>query len=361
MERSFIDFHVIQTVPPSCINRDDSNSPKTAIYGGVLRARVSSQCWKYAMRKFFREHFDEDQLSVRTKKIVELVIKEIEKLDPSLAGAPATRLAEDVISQAGIKLSEPDEKRRKKDAGEPRETGALFFMSKWQAANLATLAVNGNTDRKDAKDALCKGHGVDIALFGRMVADDSMLKVSASSQVAHAISTHHVDNDFDFFTAMDEMAPVAGMLSTTGFNSSTLYRYAALAVHVLHDNLGNGKITSQAVAEFARAFIMSMPTGKQNSFANRNLPDAVMVTMRHDQPVSLAGAFEEPVKLAGGGYKSQSIQKMEEYALFEYSNYVKPPVETYVIGDDFDRLAGVSPVKRLTVDELVTLLSVKNF
>ena len=41
-KRLYVDFHVLQTVPPSCINRDDTGSPKTAIYGGVTRARVSS-------------------------------------------------------------------------------------------------------------------------------------------------------------------------------------------------------------------------------------------------------------------------------------------------------------------------------
>ena len=37
--RLYVDLHVIQTVPPSCINRDDTGSPKTAVYGGATRAR----------------------------------------------------------------------------------------------------------------------------------------------------------------------------------------------------------------------------------------------------------------------------------------------------------------------------------
>ena len=39
--RLFVDIHVLQTVPPSCVNRDDTGSPKVAVYGGVTRARVS--------------------------------------------------------------------------------------------------------------------------------------------------------------------------------------------------------------------------------------------------------------------------------------------------------------------------------
>lgn len=41
-ERLYVDFHVVQTVPPSCVNRDDTGRPKTAFYGGANRARVSS-------------------------------------------------------------------------------------------------------------------------------------------------------------------------------------------------------------------------------------------------------------------------------------------------------------------------------
>ena len=361
--KKFVDFHVIQTVPPSCINRDDSNSPKTAVYGGVRRARISSQCWKNAMRKNFREYFDEAQLGIRTKKIVDLVAGEIIKIDPAKTGAPAIKLAEEIITRAGINLMEPKLKGKDKDGEEKaKEPGALFFMSKWQAKNLAELAIVGGADKKTAQNALVKGKGIDIALFGRMVADDYTLKVDACSQVAHSISTHRVDNDFDFFTAIDDITqkdqPVAGMLGTIEFNSSTLYRYATIAVHELHNNLAEAGITLKAVAGFARAFIMSMPTGKKNTFANNVLPDAVMVTIRGDQPVSFVGAFEEPVKLADkGGYKLPSIKKLEDYALSVYSDFVKVPEMAFSIGTDFKRLAEISPVKKVCADELYELLT----
>ena len=66
--RLFVDLHVIQTVPPSCINRDDTGSPKTAIYGGTTRARVSSQAWKHAMREYFKEVMTEARINTGTKK-----------------------------------------------------------------------------------------------------------------------------------------------------------------------------------------------------------------------------------------------------------------------------------------------------
>ena len=74
----YLDMHIIQTVPPSCVNRDDTGSPKTAIYGGTTRARVSSQAWKSAMRKMFRDElFVPEKLGSRTKLVLDMVEKEI--------------------------------------------------------------------------------------------------------------------------------------------------------------------------------------------------------------------------------------------------------------------------------------------
>ena len=76
-ERIYVDLHVLQTVPPSCVNRDDTGSPKTARYGGVTRARVSSQAWKRVMRLKFQEMLTADEVSKRTKLVVDLIAKEI--------------------------------------------------------------------------------------------------------------------------------------------------------------------------------------------------------------------------------------------------------------------------------------------
>ncbi|MBQ7267532.1 MAG: type I-E CRISPR-associated protein Cas7/Cse4/CasC, partial [Synergistaceae bacterium] len=72
-KRLYVDFHVIQTVPPSCVNRDDTARPKTAIYGGVTRARVSSQSWKHAIREYFQEIFTDEQLGIRTKYAAQVI------------------------------------------------------------------------------------------------------------------------------------------------------------------------------------------------------------------------------------------------------------------------------------------------
>ncbi len=160
---------------------------------------------------------------------------------------------------------------------------------------------------------------IDIALFGRMVADDPKLNTDAACQVAHAISTHAVQTEFDYYTALDDLSPEdqsgAGMLGNIEYNSSTLYRYANISVHEFTNMLGDEASTVAACKLFVEAFSKSMPTGKINTFANQTLPSFVMVTLREDRPVNLVSAFEKPVQvMAGSGYVNKSIEKlMAEY------------------------------------------------
>lgn len=329
--RVFVDIHVIQSLPPSCVNRDDTGSPKTAVYGGVRRARVSSQSWKHAMREMFKEYFSESELSERTKKIVEKVAEQIGLLG-NLGEKDAMTKAEKIINQAGVSTKDSEAK-------------ALFFMSSKQAENMARMAImDPLPGKKEVQAALNAGKGIDIALFGRMVADDPALNTDASAQVAHAISTHKVENEYDYYTAMDDRAPDdqagAGMIGTIEFNSSTLYRYATVAAHDLRYNLGDANAVAKAVKEFIRAFTCSMPTGKLNTFANDTPPYAVMVAIRRDKPVNLVGAFETPVRAGEGGYQVKSAKALANYAEIVYSNFFGKPEKTYytAIGNE---LAGL--------------------
>jgi CRISPR system Cascade subunit CasC len=320
------------------VNRDDTGSPKTAIYGGVPRARVSSQSWKRAMRVAFKDHFDESALGVRTKKIVTMVKEKIQEIQPDIEDDKALELAEKVINTAGVTTKDKDAKAKDEEAKtKDKEAKALFFMSKQQAENLAALAVAESYNKKQAQEALKANIGIDIALFGRMVADDPSLNEDASAQVAHAISTHRVDNEFDYFTAVDDLSPAdnagAGMIGTVEFNSSTLYRYATVAAHELFIQLANNaEATAKTVAEFASAFITSMPTGKQNTFANRTLPDGVAVTIRSDQPINFAGAFEAPVDGKDGGFVDDSKRKLAEYASQVNNDYFGDPDKSWTVG-----------------------------
>lgn len=322
--RLFLDIHVIQTVPPSNINRDDTGSPKSAQYGGVRRARVSSQAWKKAMRDYFNEHGAQGNVGVRTLDVVQYVADKIVQLDPSIADEDAFQQAETTINDAGVKTKDGKAK-------------ALFFIGSKQATALAQAALDGVEDKKTLQAILKDAPAVDIALFGRMVADDPSLNEDASAQVAHAISTHAVQTEFDFFTAVDDLSPEdnagAGMLGTIEFNSSAMYRYANVAVHEFYRQLGDKEQTLNALKLFIEAFANSMPTGKSNTFANQTLPQAILVAVRSDRPVNLVSAFEEPVKSAEG-YVQKSIEKLfKEFRNVE-KFVCKPEITLYVTGCD---------------------------
>ena len=326
--RLYVDVHVLQTVPPSCLNRDDTGSPKVAMYGGVNRARVSSQSWKKAVRDMFHEELvSEEKLGMRTKRIVQMVANEIEKL----GGENPEKSAQAVLEKAGLKLKEAKNTKE-------LEPGALFFLSVSQAKALAELMVReGEPDKKEAQSALTGFPGVDVALFGRMVADDPSLNTDACAQVAHSISTHKVSNEYDYFIAVDDLAPEdnagAGMIGTVEYNSATLYRYATIAVHELQKQLGAD--TTEAVHVFLDAFIRSMPKGKQNTFANWTPPDAVLVTIRSNQPINLVGAFERPVNAGENGYRVASAEAFVEYAKSTYENWLGDPDISFVTGEMF--------------------------
>ena len=99
---TYIDIHIIQNLPPSCVNRDDSGSPKSAVYGGVRRLRVSSQSWKRAARLYFNNLLDADDVGVRTKRVVEVLASTIAKDAPELV-ENAAALA-DELTKLGYRI-----------------------------------------------------------------------------------------------------------------------------------------------------------------------------------------------------------------------------------------------------------------
>ena len=317
--RLFLDIHAIQTLPPSNINRDDTGSPKTCQYGGVKRARVSSQSWKRAMRTYFYEQSEQENVGVRTKDIVQFVANKIIEIDSSKTDE-AFDLAEKIINAAGVKTKDGKAK-------------ALFFLGDSQARELARAAIDNNNDKKYLKEILKGNPAIDIALFGRMVADDPSLNEDASSQVAHAISTHSVDTEFDFYTAVDDLAPEenagAGMLGTVEFNSSTLYRYANVAIHELNNQLASEEAVINTAKLFVKSFANSLPTGKVNTFANQTLPQFLMVSIRDDRPVNLVSAFEDPIKSNDGYIEKSTRALVKEYE--KVQKIVNKPLRTFVL------------------------------
>jgi len=343
LSRTILEVHALQTVPPSCLNRDDTGTPKSAVYGGVRRARVSSQAWKRATRRAFHDRLDPSELGVRTRQVAKALAERITALDGSIEQEQAWALAAETIQTAtGSKLEVPKRKAEKENA-EPTapESKYLMFLSAHQLQGLAELAVkaHGAGSSKDffkdkankdlARQIANTRHSVDIALFGRMVADGADINVDAAAQVAHAISVHRVDIESDYYTAVDDYKSRdeddlgAGMIGTVEFSSAVLYRFAALDVDLLRANLGKGLREDEPVTEpvrrateaFVACFLTSLPTGKINTFANHTLPEAVVVKLRSSRPINAVGAFEEPCRAEpeSGGYMRQACERLATY------------------------------------------------
>lgn len=353
MKTLYVDIHVLQTVPPSNLNRDDTGSPKSAFYGGVRRARVSSQAWKRATRAEFDRRLDKGHLGVRTKRAVELVADILRdqhgmEFDDAVAAAIAA------FKAVGVTAKTPS--KTKDGRARVAETDYLIFYSHRQLERLAALlADEPNPNRKQVMEVLDTEHGIEVGLFGRMVADNKELSVDASVQVAHALSTHAVEDESDYFTAVDDLTrdqgeeTGAGMLGTVEFNSATLYRYATVNVAGLLANLGDAEATARAVRAFVVDFVRSMPTGKQNTFANRTVPDGVVVMVRDDQPVNLVGAFEQAVPARSGQGRVQESARRLAVQAESVRSFVAAPAATFVVtaGEAANPLEGLGQVTDL--------------
>jgi CRISPR system Cascade subunit CasC len=212
-----LELHILQSFPVACLNRDDLNSPKTAIFGGVQRARVSSQSWKRAIRELAAEISPRFQ-GQRTRLIVEPLrdaliaegVAEVEALGKAKALAEALATFDTKAERESGKL----------------KVKTLYFTTLAELQKLAS-AFNETGDAKKAVkklklDELLKD-AADIALFGRMVANDHSLTLEGAAMFSHALSTHKVDNEIDFFSAVDDLQPEeeagAGMTGTLEFNS----------------------------------------------------------------------------------------------------------------------------------------------
>lgn len=334
----YVDVHVLQTVPPSCVNRDDTGSPKTAVYGGVTRARVSSQAWKHAIREMFREEENAQLTGNRTKRIVSMIAKELALIDTTLNEEECEKQTISGLKKAGFDVKSAE-----------KGTDALFFMSREQARAFAELVSQKCEEKKELQKALKENPSVDMVLFGRMVASDPSLNYDAVAQVAHSISTHAVHNEYDYFTAVDDCSEEdnagAGHLGTVEFNSATLYRYATVCVSDLMRY--TGEKTGEVTGKFVSAFIRSMPSGKQNTFANRTLPEVVYVTIRDDQPVNLAGAFEKAIR-SEDGYVEASDKALYDYAKQLYENYAAEPSASYAVGKYITDISEEMSIPRIT-------------
>lgn len=372
--KNFINFHVLISHSPSCLNRDDMNMQKTAVFGGVNRVRISSQSLKRSMRmsSYYQSQFG--SASTRTRELEKLIPIFIDKLreefEPSLIAKTmelfvrertedgetdsADEQEEGAVGNNGkskklavapwsideirvlcgivkaVALTEDEVVKAKADAakqkGKNKKSEQEFIDDVLTKKRVKAVKEKGAMVRK------AMGSALDIALSGRMATSGLMTSVDGALAVAHAITTHAVEpQDVDWFTAVDDLTQDAdetgaGHLDTQQFSSGVFYRYASLNLKQLQVNLGLlADIKSQETAESRqRALDIArhvfhllatvVPSANQQSFAAHNLADFAIVSFA-DQPISLANAFEQPIKrdYKDAGFLKPSIHAMANY------------------------------------------------
>lgn len=314
-----IELHILQSFPVSCLNRDDVGSPKTAVFGGVNRARLSSQSLKRAIREYAQDNLPAARFGgERTKLIVQPLADALKK-----HGVSDAKVALDHAKNIADKLAKLDAK------AEDSKVGTLTFLAPSEIDAIASqVAALLKTDPKSkdyekSLDKFCKSAGLldgaDIALFGRMVASLPSLTLEAAAMFSHALSTHKSDNDLDFYSAVDDRKSKgddagAGMIGTLEFSSAVYYRYAALNLDLLTDADHLGKLSvddrRQVVDAFIRATLMAVPGARKNSMNAHTLPGFVLGIFKSSgQPVQLINAFEEAVR-PKSGLLAESIAKL---------------------------------------------------
>ena len=326
-----VELHLLQSFPTSNLNRDDVGQPKSVTFGGVTRARISSQCLKRSARRLF-PHFGlaENETGMRTKRLLLATARLLEGRTEGEPEQETRDLVREALHTLGFSIAEKE------------RTEYLFFLGRKAAEHLADYC-RDNRDalaeaaaarraaeekaekegkkartkeakvRPDAKAAevarrvLSADRAVDIALFGRMMADNRDFNVDAASQVAHALSTHAVATEFDYYTAVDDLKQMeadedagADMIGVVDFNAACYYRYANVDLEQLERNLdlrgADDDLVRRAVGAWLKAFVRATPSGKQNSMAARTQPEALLGVVREHGAWNLANAFLSPVE-----------------------------------------------------------------
>ncbi|MBI4336995.1 MAG: type I-E CRISPR-associated protein Cas7/Cse4/CasC [Chloroflexi bacterium] len=349
----YVELHILQNFAPSNLNRDDTGAPKDCEFGGYRRARISSQCLKRAARELFKNGLVPPELMARrSKRLVTLVTEHLKRL-----GKPEDELNKVALAAfggLGILFSPTDDGAELKSEylifaglGELRRF-AEVCRQEWDTLLRVYEGVWSKAkDKKPSKEAAQKAIArdlrdklaaaldgkktADVALFGRMLADLPDKNIDAACQVAHAISTHKVSVEFDYYTAVDDLKPEdtagADMIGTVEFNSACFYRYANVDLEQLKKNLLGKepvKATTQEHEEaeglacktleaFLRASVAAVPTGMQNSMAAQNPPSAVFAVVRSSGLWSLANAFAKPVSSQSGDLVKQSLLALDGY------------------------------------------------
>ncbi|WP_330324681.1 type I-E CRISPR-associated protein Cas7/Cse4/CasC [Streptomyces pseudovenezuelae] len=320
MTALYLDLSATQSVPAANLNRDDLGSPKTVRYGNAPRVRVSSQSWKRVIR-----HGVEQDLGEKAARTRLVPVKVRQKLEQT--GWPA-----DLAAFAGQQVAVS---AGKKGIGTEKEghTSVLLFLPESGLDELVAVCaehrehLEQNLAKKkpgqllpaDRIEEILKRRTASISLLGRMLAELPGANVDGAAQVAHAFTTHAAEPQRDYFTAVDDWLGEAdagsGHLDTSEFSAGVFYRYATVNITDLLKNLdGDDKAARTVLGSFAEHFLLSLPQAKKNSTAPHTVPDLAYLAVRTQRPLSLAAAFETPVKDSDGGFAAASRTALATYA-----------------------------------------------
>ena len=318
LKNTIVEFHILQSMPVSCLNRDDVGSPKSAFIGGVNRARVSSQCWKRAVRLAL--HDLGVKLGFRTKNVMRLVHDACLNIGASeeQATTSAKTIAEALSKDTLLFVSQ---KEIEAFAQYAKDKNFVFEQVKEDDGK----SKKGGKDKNPKKlvnelDDVCRDKSLDaldIARFGRMVATAKNMTVEAASSFSHAISTHKVTTELDFFTALDDLQDEAEQggahLGTSEFNSATYYRYISLNLGKLAENLGlddtDAELLTNAIDSFVKAIVVAVPSARQHTMSAMCSWDYAKVLVRKGQGLQMS--FEKPVK-AKDGFLAPSVETLKQ-------------------------------------------------
>lgn len=339
-----VELHMIQNFAPSNLNRDDTGAPKDCEFGGVRRARISSQCFKRAIRTHFETArlLDDTALATRTRLLVDDVARRL--AERGRDRDQATTVVEAALAAAGFGVD--DDRRTKyllflgrREIAQFTDVCNQFWDALHPPASTKSDIARSGRDKaakaprrdkparpevpRELKSSVVAvldgGKAADLALFGRMLADMPEKNIDAASQVAHAISTHKAAVEFDYYTAVDDLQGSdesgAGMIGTVEFASACFYRYLNVHLDRLRKNLdGDDELARKTLSSFVRAAVLAIPTGKQNSMAAHSLPSFVMAVARRHGLWSLVNAFATPVRATEHkGLVTASIEALDAY------------------------------------------------
>lgn len=307
----FIQIHWLTSYPAALLNRDDAGLAKRMPFGGVTRARISSQCLKRHWRMADDVHALnalDVPMAVRSKHIVERRIFEGIDLEANKAVVKVFTgqlySDKDGAKKQALLFGEPEIAYLREKAlaclkaEDPAKAAETFF--KEERANMR---------------ALKHGAGLEAALFGRMMTSDPDSNTDAAIHVAHALSVHRIERDLDYVTAVDDLSRddetgAAGLFDIE-LTSALYYGYVVVDVGKLANNLAQDRLLAGKVVDHLIHLIAEVtPGAKKGSTAPYSRAELLLVEAGDRQPRTLANAFRTAVRLESNHVFEDAAQAM---------------------------------------------------